>query len=68
MRKKDSGGPKPGGCAVVENANTAKSIDGKRDRMMPAGVDIMTGKHYFYRGGVAKPIASGTGSGSDQGG
>lgn len=54
MPTKQKEGLKPTGCAVVENANTARAVDGSKDRMERAGDDPMTKKPYFYRGGVAK--------------
>ena len=49
-------GPDKGatGMPVVENANTARAVDGSKDRMEKAGVDPMTNKPYFYRGGIGK--------------
>lgn len=51
----------PDGIAVDHSHDRASTKDGGS-----IGVDTMTGKHYFYRGGVAKPIPAGSGSGSDK--
>ena len=58
MASKAKGPDKPKGMPVVEFPN-GKSYDGKFDRASKKdggsiGIDTMTGKPYFYRGGVAK--------------
>lgn len=42
---------------VAENANSGRAIDGSKDRAGKSGggsigIDSMTGKPYFYRGGI----------------
>jgi len=51
----------PDGIAVDHSHDRASKKDGGS-----MGVDTMTGKPYFYRGGVAKPIPSGGPKGSDK--
>jgi hypothetical protein len=70
MATRAKGPDRPRGMPVVEYPD-GNAIDHSRDRAAPKdggsiGVDTMTGKHYFYRGGVAKPIPAGTGQGSDK--
>jgi len=45
------------GMPIVENANSGRAIDGSKDRAGKSGggsigIDSMTGKPYFYRGGI----------------
>ena len=59
MATKVKGPDRPKGMPVVENALTGRSVDGKFDRASKKdggsiGVDTMTNKPYFYRGGVGK--------------
>ena len=60
MASKAKGQPdKPRGTPMAEYPN-GKAIDGSRDRASKKdggsiGVDSMTGKPYFYRGGVQGP-------------
>lgn len=70
MPSKAKGPDRPRGMPVVEYPSGI-SIDHKFDRASKKdggsmGVDTMTGKPYFYRGGVAKPVPAGTGRGSDK--
>lgn len=58
MASKAKGPDKPRGMPVVEYPN-GKAVDGSRDRRTSKdggsiGVDTMTKKPYFYRGGVDK--------------
>ena len=47
-------GPEKTKIPTVEYSN-GKAIDGSKDRAVSIGKDSMTGKDYFYRGGVKKP-------------
>ena len=51
----------PSGISIDHGFDRASKKDGGS-----MGVDTMTGKPYFYRGGVAKPVPAGTGKGSDK--
>lgn len=70
MATKAKGPDRPKGMPCVEYPSGI-SYDHKYDRASKKdggsiGVDTMTGKPYWYRGGVGKPIPSGTGRGSDK--
>ena len=70
MATRAKGPDRPRGMPVVEYPD-GNAIDHSYDRASKKnggsiGVDTMTGKPYFYRGGVAKPSPAGTGRGSDK--